>query len=160
MLPSDPPPSPEIHNEAAGVADRIRASFARQGLMRLLGAEIVEVAPGRCVVGVVYRPELSQQQGLFHGAVVGAIADVAAGYAALTLAPPDSEVLTVEYKLSLYAPANGTRLRAEGQVLRAGRLSTCLTTVIDVDADGAERPCATALLTMTSVRSERGPSSG
>jgi uncharacterized protein (TIGR00369 family) len=106
---------------------RIRESFARQGFMALLGAEVIEVAPGRCVVTVAYRPELAQQQGLFHGAVVGAIADVAGGYAALSVAPDESEVLTVEYKLSLYAPARGASLRAEGQVLRAGRLNTCLT---------------------------------
>ncbi len=130
---------------------RIRASFAGQGLMMLLGAEITEIGPGRCVVALAYRPEVSQHRGLFHGAAIGAIADVAGGFAATSVAPPDADVLTVEYKLSLYAAATGVRLEAAARVLRAGRLTTCLIEVHDVAADGTRRPCATALQTMARI---------
>lgn len=129
----------------------IRASFAGQGLMMLLGAEITEVTPGRCVVSLAYRPEVSQHRGLFHGAAIGAIADVAGGFAATSVAPPDTDVLTVEYKLSLYAAATGIRLEAAARVLRPGRLTTCLIDVTDIAPDGTRRPCATALQTMARV---------
>jgi uncharacterized protein (TIGR00369 family) len=90
-----------------GMFERVRESFARQGIMGLLGARISEVGEGRCVVEVPYSDGLAQQQRYFHGAVAGAIADSAAGYVALTLAPEGREVLTVEYKINFLAPRGG-----------------------------------------------------
>ena len=86
--------------------------------MALLGAEVVEAEPGVCVIEVPFRDELTQQERFFHGAVTGAIADTAGGYAALTLAPPDREVLTVEYKVNFLAPARGEKLVARGRCSR------------------------------------------
>jgi uncharacterized protein (TIGR00369 family) len=106
----------------AGSEARVRASFQRQGLMRLLGAELSLVEPGRVEVTLARRPEVSQQHGYVHAGATSAIADSAGGYAALTLMPPTSEVLTVEYKLDLLAPAAGD-LEAIGTVLRPGRPS-------------------------------------
>jgi uncharacterized protein (TIGR00369 family) len=101
--------------------ERVRASFARQGLMRLLGAEVVEVGEGTCVIEVPFAEGITQQESYFHGVVTGAIADTADGYAAMTLAPPDREVLTVEYKVNFLAPAHGEKLVARGEVVTAGR---------------------------------------
>lgn len=108
----------------AEVAARIRASFASQGLMRLLGAELTSITPGRVQVTLARRPEVCQQHGYVHGGATSAIADTAGGYAALTLMPMTSDVLTVEYKLNLLAPAAGDRLVATGTVLRPGRTLT------------------------------------
>ncbi len=119
--------------------------------MSLLGVRIAELDVGRCVLRLAYRPEIAQQHGYFHGAVVGAIADVAGGYAAATLAPAKDDVLTVEYKLSLYAAANGTEIEAVGRVLRAGRLTTSLIDVFDIQADGSRQACAAVLQTVTRV---------
>ena len=102
-------------------AARVRDSFARQGAMALVGAEIVRLDPGAVDVAVAFRPELSQQHGYFHGGVVTAIADTACGYAAYTTMPEDSSVLTVEFKINLMNPAAGNRLRAEANVHKAGR---------------------------------------
>jgi uncharacterized protein (TIGR00369 family) len=99
--------------------ERVRASFARQGLMRLLGAEVVEVGEGTCVIEVPFAEGITQQESYFHGVVTGAIADTADGYAAMTLAPPDREVLTVEYKVNFLAPAHGEKLVARGEVVTA-----------------------------------------
>jgi uncharacterized protein (TIGR00369 family) len=100
---------------------RCKESFDRQGLMSLLGAELVEAADGRAVIEVPYRNDLTQQNGYFHGGVVTAIADTACGYAAFTTIPPDASVLTVEFKINLMNPAAGERLRAEARVHKAGR---------------------------------------
>jgi uncharacterized protein (TIGR00369 family) len=78
-----------------GPLERVRGSFEKQGLMALLGVEVVEARSGLCVIEVPFRDELTQQERYFHGAVTGAIADTTGGYAALTRAPPDREVLTV-----------------------------------------------------------------
>ena len=89
--------------------------------MRLIGAELVGVAPGYCAVALVPRAEVSQQHGYVHAGIVSAIVDTAGGYAGFTLFPADASVLTVEFKLNLLAPAAGDRLVAEGFVVRPGR---------------------------------------
>ncbi len=129
-------------------AAAVRDSFARQGLMRTLGAELAEVAPGRAVITAANHDGLRQQHGLFHGGVIGAIADSAGGYAAFSLMPPDSTVLTVEYKMNIVAPGRGQRLIARGEVIRPGRtLTTSRADVFAVDG-GTETLCATMLQTL------------
>lgn len=135
------PPDPEY-------AARVRASFDRQPFMRLIGASLDAVEPGRCRISLPYRPELSQQHGFFHGGVIGTIADNCGGYSAFSLAEADSTILTVEYKLNIVAPGRGERLEGEGQVLRAGRrLVVCESRIFAVA--GARRTlCAVALATL------------
>ena len=127
---------------------RVRESFSRQGLMKHLGAELVEVKPGWATIRVPFRRELTQQHNYFHAGVSGAIADSACGYAAYTLMPTGSSVLTVEYKLNLLAPAEGSELTARARVLRSGKtLKVC---VADVYArkNGKDVHCATMLATI------------
>ena len=88
----------------------VRDSFARQGLMHHLGAELHEVARGRVSIRLPFRETLTQQHGYFHAGGTSAIADSAGGYAGFTLFPPDSSVLTVEFKINLLAPAQGDYL--------------------------------------------------
>jgi uncharacterized protein (TIGR00369 family) len=121
-------------------AVRVRDSFARQAAMRLVGARLTEVDPGRCVVELPVRDELTQQHGYVHGGVVGMIADSAGGYAAFTLMPADASVLTVEYKINMLAPAAGDLLVATGEVLKPGRtLSIVRADVVAVQGDRRTR---------------------
>ncbi len=129
-------------------AEQVRQSFARQAFMSHLGAELVDVSPGRREIGLAHRPELTQQHGYVHGGAIGAIVDSAMGYAGYSLAPPGSSVLTVEYKLNLVAPAAGERLIARGEVIKAGRTLTVCRGDVVVVADGAETLCATATQTL------------
>src|SRR5581483_4107077 len=95
-------------------AARVRESFARQGAMALIGARLLDVAPGYCAIALAPRPEVSQQHGYVHAGMLAAIVDSAGGYAGFTLFPQDASVLTVEFKLNLLAPARGERIVAEG----------------------------------------------
>jgi len=116
--------------------ERVRASFERQGLMRHLGAELTDIAQGRVTIVLRFRPEVTQQQGYIHAGATSAIADTAGGYAALTVFPEDAEVLTVEYKINLLAPAVGERLEAVGTVVKAGRtLTVCTFEVFAVQSE-------------------------
>jgi uncharacterized protein (TIGR00369 family) len=90
----------------------VAASFANQGLMRALGIALVEVTPGACVLAAAADSRLTQQQGYFHGGLIGAMLDCAAGYAAHSLMPRGSEVLTTEYKINFITAAKGDRLIA------------------------------------------------
>lgn len=100
---------------------RVRDSFARQAAMRLIGARLVDVTPGRCTIELPIRDDLTQQHKFVHGGVVGMIGDSAGGYAAFTLMPAEASVLTVEYKINLLAPAAGQVLVARGDVIKPGK---------------------------------------
>jgi uncharacterized protein (TIGR00369 family) len=115
---------------------RVRSSFARQAAMSLIGARLTTVEPGRCVVELPVRDELTQQHGFVHGGVVGMIADSAGGYAAFTLMPANASVLTVEYKINMLSPAAGELLVATGEILKTGRsLSIVRADVVAVQGD-------------------------
>ncbi|MGZ0147823.1 PaaI family thioesterase [Kribbella sp. WER1] len=108
----------------AEVRDRIQSSFDRQGLMEHLGARITHIGVGEVHIQLPSRPEVTQQHGYFHAGATTAIADTAGGYAAYTLFPEDTSVLTVEFKINLLAPAEGAHLEARGTVIKPGRTLT------------------------------------
>jgi uncharacterized protein (TIGR00369 family) len=129
----------------------VRESFARQGLMKHLGAELTRLKLGHCEIQVRHRAELTQQHGYFHAGVTASIADSASGYAAYSTMPADSSVLTVEYKINLVAPAEGELLIARGRVLRSGRtLKICAADVFVVKGK-QEILCATSLSTIMAL---------
>jgi uncharacterized protein (TIGR00369 family) len=99
----------------------VRASFARQAAMRLLGVSMERVTPGMVDLSLPYREDLTQQHGFLHAGIVAAVVDSACGYAALSLMEPGVAVLSVEFKVQLLAPARGSFFRAHGKVIRAGR---------------------------------------
>ena len=137
---------------------RVRDSFARQAAMQLIGARLVDVEPGRCVIELPVRDDLTQQHGFVHGGVVGMIADSAGGYAAFTLMPADASVLTVEYKINMLAPAAGDLLIATGEVLKPGRtVSIVRSDVFAVQGDRRTRVAAMqqTLMVMHGVADEK-----
>jgi uncharacterized protein (TIGR00369 family) len=131
--------------------ERVRASFARQGLMRTIGATLGEISPGMVEILLVPSPAISQQHGFVHAGAVTAIADSAAGYAALSLMPEGRGVLSVEYKINLLAPAIGDRIVARGSVVRAGRTLTFAQANVFAETDGDERLIAVLTATMMTV---------
>jgi uncharacterized protein (TIGR00369 family) len=134
------------------VFERVRRSFERQGMMRHLGARLLRVEPGLCEIMLPYSDQVTQQQGGFHGGAVGAIADIAGGYAALTQAPEGMEVTTVEYKINFLAAFRDGELHALGRVLRAGRrIIVTSAEVTHVDASGKRSACAAMQQTLAPV---------
>lgn len=104
-------------------AARLRASFARQKAMDLIGARLAVVEPGYTEVTLAYRDDLTQQKAYVHGGILGMIADSACGYAAYSLMPASASLVTVEYKINILAPAKSD-LVAHGHVIRPGRTLT------------------------------------
>jgi uncharacterized protein (TIGR00369 family) len=141
---------------AEGFEQRVRADFAKQRFMATLGAELRSVQPGDVVIELIPRPELTQQNGYAHAGVIASIADSACGYAAYTLMPADSDVLSVEFKLNLLSPATGDRLIARARVVRAGRTITVCQADVYALRSTSERHVATMTATMMRViRSEK-----
>jgi uncharacterized protein (TIGR00369 family) len=132
--------------------ERVRQSFVRQGLMQHLGAELVSVEPGAVVLRLPHSERVTQQQGGFHGGAIGALADIAGGYAALTVAEEGSEVTSVEYKINFLAAFSGGTLEARGRVVRAGkRIIVTSADIVHLDEQGRESPCALMQQTIAPV---------
>jgi uncharacterized protein (TIGR00369 family) len=130
----------------------VRKSFARQKILAAIGATLVRVSAGEVVIELPFRSDLTQQHGYLHAGITTTILDTACGYAALSLMPAGSEVLTVEYKVNLLAPARGGRMIARACVKKPGRtLTVCTADAFAVDHE-TETPIATMLATMFQVR--------
>lgn len=141
---------PDFQVRNPGFEADVRATFARQSFMKMIGAEIARLAPGAVQIDLPCGEHLLQHHGYLHGAVIAAIVDTACGCSALTLMPPNSSVLTVEYKINFLAPAAGDRIVARGKVLKAGRrLTVCTGEALSMQ-DGNEK--LVAALTATMVR--------
>ena len=133
----------------------VDADFARQGFLHAVGASLRVLEPGHAELRMPFGPGVAQQHGFFHGAMIGAAGDVACGYAALSVLPPGSSVLAVDYAVHFLEPANGDELIARGRLLRAGkRLLTCQADILVV-RDGAEHLVAV----MTETVNGRRPTS-
>jgi uncharacterized protein (TIGR00369 family) len=127
-----------------------RAAFARQAIMASMGARLVGIAPGRVEIELDFREDLTQHHGYLHAGVVTTICDSACGFAAFTLMPPDSGVLTVEYKVNFASPAKGTKFLASGRVIRPGRtLTVCAGEVVAIDGHETK---LVALMQATMIR--------
>lgn len=127
---------------------RVRESFGKQIMAESLGLTMETCEAGRVVLAMPFQPSFVQQHGFHHAGVTTTGMDSACGYAAMTLMEADAEVLTVEFKTSLLAPASGSTFSYEGQVIRAGR--TLLFTEGRAEADG--KLIATMSATMMAVR--------
>ncbi len=122
--------------------------------MTTLGAEVAAVRLGEVEIVLPYSDKILQQHGFIHGGAVASIADIACGYAALTLMPPEAAVLTTEFKMNLLAPAKGERLRAIGRVIRNGK--KLVVTLADVFAEEGEARKHVALMTASMMVVEGG----
>ncbi len=131
---------------------RVKESFARQGMMQHLGARLIRTEAGLCELALPYSDKVTQQQGGFHGGAMGALADIAGGYAGLTVAPEGMEVTTVEYKINFLAAFSGGELRATGRVVKAGKRAIVTTAqVVHVDDTGQQTDCAVMQQTLMPV---------
>ena len=105
-------------------ANEVSANFAQQSIMKLIGASLTLIEPGVVEITLPFRPDLTQQHGYLHAGIVTTIADSACGYAAFTLMPEGSGVLSVEFKVNLLRPAKGENFLARAEVIKAGRTLT------------------------------------
>jgi uncharacterized protein (TIGR00369 family) len=127
---------------------KVRENFARQGFMSTIGAGLTRIGPGQIEIRFTAKPSLTQQNGFVHAAVITGAMDSACGYAALTLAPENSDVLSVEFKVNLLAPAAGKLFVVRAQVKRAGKTLAVCTADAFSREQSKEKPIATMLATM------------
>ena len=130
-------------------AEKINASFQAQTMMQTLGARLTGVSKGCVEIQAPILPGSQQQHGFAHAGLTFAIGDSAAGYAALSVMPPDHEVLTSEMKIHLLSPGRGAVLIARGRVIKPGR--RLVVVQADVYARTNDEEVHIAMLTGTMV---------
>jgi uncharacterized protein (TIGR00369 family) len=135
----------------------VRQSFARQSIMKLIGASLTLIEPGVVEITLPFRQELTQQNGYLHAGIVTTIADSACGYAAFTLMPEGSGVLSVEFKVNLLRPAKGENFLARAEVIKAGRTLTVVRADVFALTEDKRTLVATMQGTMMCVVSEARP---
>ena len=107
------------------------------------------IDPGHCIIDLPFSEQLTQQDGFFHAGATSTIADSAGGYAALSLMPAGTRVLTVEFKINLISPAIGDCLTAEAKVIKPGKTLTI--TTIDVTVISQQNPTLCAIVQQTLI---------
>jgi uncharacterized protein (TIGR00369 family) len=140
-----------VTDNSALSLDDIRDKVRRQAFMALVGAEATAIEPGRVVIELPYRADLCQQNGFLHAGVIASVADSACGFAALTLMPADSDVLSVEFKVNLLAPARGEWFRASADVVRPGRTLTVVQAQVVASTKG-QPDALVAMMQATMIR--------
>lgn len=134
-----------------GLEQRVKQGFNAQGFMHFIGATLQKVDSGYVEIMLPYKPELTQQHGLFHGGVVATLADNAAGFAAYSMMSPQEQPLSIEFKINLFSKAKGNTLIARAKVLKNGKtIKVCQSDLFCISEDG-EYPCATALVSVIAI---------
>lgn len=142
----------DVAEERQSFVQRVTQSFGRQRIMQTIGATLEHVEAGEVHIGLSVRDDLTQQHGYVHAGVIATIADSACGYAALSVMPEDAAVLSIEFKINMLSPAEGSRMIARGKVIKPGRtIVVCSANVVAIQ-QGTEKLVATMTGTMMVVK--------
>jgi uncharacterized protein (TIGR00369 family) len=133
------------------IQTKISTSFAAQGLMATLGAQICLVQDGEVHIALPFSKRLSQQHGYMHAGAITSVVDSACGYAAMTKAPEGYNVVTAEFKVNFMRPAIGERFLAVGKVQSAGKMLSVCTGEVRAYAGAGEDYKVIALMQATIV---------
>jgi uncharacterized protein (TIGR00369 family) len=136
------------------IENKVRESFGRQAFMATIGAQLAAVGSGTVEIRIPFNARLTQQNDFLHAGVITSILDSACGYAALSVAPEKAEVLSVEFKVNLLAPAVGDSFVARAQVKRAGKTLTVCTADAFALNQGNEKLVATMQATIINLISQ------
>jgi len=136
--------------------EKVRVSFNRQAVMKTVGASIISIEPGYVELEFNHDPKLTQQHGFIHAGIVSTVLDSACGYAAFSLMPKGSAVLTIEFKVNLLSPAQGEKFIAIGRVKKPGKTITVCDGEIFAVRNGQKNLAATMTGTMMSIANKTG----
>ena len=144
---------PTYQPQNAGFEALVRRSIAKQPMMQMMGATMETVEPGAVTIRLPFDDRLTQQNGYLHAGAVTTVLDSACGYAAFTLLPAGSNILSVEFKVNLLSPAKGDSFLATGRVLKAGKtLTVCEGELTALEEHGEEKVVAIMTATMIAMR--------
>jgi uncharacterized protein (TIGR00369 family) len=123
-----------------------RVAVQGSGFTRFAAIEPLKVWEGESELTIALRDDLTQHHGYAHGAVVGLMADNACAWAAASVA---GDVVTGSYTIHFLAPGKGERLRAKGQVVKAGKRQVIVRA--EVWAESADAPPVLAAIATATI---------
>ena len=122
-----------------------------KGFMGAAGFRIVAITPGNAEVALARRDDLLQFFCHFHGGIISALADHAAGIAVTSALPKGKIGVTVEIKVNFVEPADGDELIARATTLKmSGSLGVATVEIFTKD-EKSERLCAFGTATMRAL---------
>ena len=131
--------------------ERIEDQLTRQNFMHHMNFDLYQIEAGRMQGELEVTPIHFQQDGFVHGGVIATIADIVAGFSAVSLVAEDQKVVTGEIKISYFARGEGSKLRAVGKVIKPGkRMNFCEAEVYDI-REGEENLIAKATTSMITI---------
>jgi uncharacterized protein (TIGR00369 family) len=142
---------PRFEPKNPNYRDAATATFAAQQAMRTLGISLARLEPGEVDLVMDYSTNFTQQNGFVHAGIITAGLDGACGIAAFTLMPPGADILTVEFKTNLLAPARGERFIFRGRVIKPGRTLTYCEARAFTEQDDRESLVATMTGTLMAM---------
>lgn len=122
-----------------------------KGFMGAAGFHIVAITPGNAEVALARREDLLQFFGHFHGGVISALADHAAGIAVTSALPKGKIGVTVEIKVNFLSPADGVELVARAKTLKMSGSIGVATVEVFSRKENAETLCAFGTATMRAM---------
>ncbi|HEV7599962.1 MAG TPA: PaaI family thioesterase [Bradyrhizobium sp.] len=130
---------------------RLAETVNAKGFSRAAGFRIVTVEPGHAELALARRDDLVQFFGHFHGGVITALADQAAGIAVTSGLPAGRIGVTVELKINFLSPADGSELVARAKTLKmSGSIGVAVVEIFTRD-EKSERLCAFCTATMRAL---------
>jgi acyl-CoA thioesterase len=110
--------------------------YSREGILefanqfpffRLIGLEVLDVAPGWSKTRLVHRPDLAQPAGIMHGGVIASVIDTGIAHALLMterfreLREERGALVSVDLRVKFLRPVSEGAIVCEARALRLGR---------------------------------------
>jgi acyl-CoA thioesterase len=103
-------------------------AFAEQfPFFRLLGLQVLDIAPGWSKTRLEHRPDLVQPAGILHGGVIASLVDTGIAHALLMtelfqeLREQRGALVSVDLRVKFLRPVSGAAVFCEATVVRLGR---------------------------------------
>jgi uncharacterized protein (TIGR00369 family) len=122
-----------------------------RGFTGAAGFRIVKIEPGQAELALARRDDLVQFFGHFHGGVISALADQAAGIAVTSGLQKGKIGVTVEIKVNFIAPADGSELIARAKTLKMSGSISVATVEVFSKRGTSETLCAFCTATMRAL---------
>ena len=130
---------------------RLAEAINAKGFTAAAGFRIIAVQPGSAEVSLARRPDLLQFFGHFHGGIIAALADQAAGIAVTSSLPSGKIGVTVEIKVNFLSPADGGELVARAKTLKMSGSIGVATVEVFSKNETSETLCAFCTATMRAL---------
>jgi len=128
-------PSPEYITK-----DDVIAFAAAFPFFKLMGLEVLDVAPGRSTTRITFRPDLTQPFGVIHGGVIATLIDTGIAHALMLterfqqLRREQGALVSVDLRVKFFRPVSEGTMLCKSTITRLGQKIIHAESVVTNDA--------------------------